>query len=280
MADRVKEVAVEEAERLKKLTTQAATSGAYLYPIRGIIYFVSHKSLWKPLGAKLIPAVSLGVGITALMFTFTYLPQMAIMTFTQGPLAAVSAAILVLSESNTLFTVISKSFLIEDALVDTFDGTLVAKNTTSLVSSGRQIKSGNDPIAKLGKLVKSPFAKFSPKNIIRYFMYLPLNFIPVVGTIMFVILQGRRAGPAAHTRYFQLKEWNTSQRQKHIEEYKGAYTSFGIASILLELVPIASIVFAFTNTVGAALWAADLEKNATGPEGTSPSLREQAKKAE
>lgn len=168
--------------------------------------------------------MSLGLGITAFMFVFTYLPQAALMAFTNGPLAAVSAALLVLSESSTLFTIFSKTFLIQDALVDTFDGVLVSKNTTELVSGGRQIKAGSDPMAKLGKLVKTPFAKFTPSALIRYFMYLPLNFIPVVGTVMFVILQGRRAGPAAHQRYFQLKGWNDTQRQKHIEDNKAAYT--------------------------------------------------------
>lgn len=148
------------------------------------------------------------------------------MTFTQGPLAAISAALLVLSESSTIFTMLSKTFLIEDALVDTFDGVLMSKGTTDLVSSGRQIKAGNDPVAKLGKLIKKPFAKLSPNAIIRYFLYLPLNFIPVVGTIMFLVLQGRRAGPAAHTRYFQLKEWNGAQREKHVEEHKAAYTRY------------------------------------------------------
>jgi hypothetical protein len=34
----------------------------------------------------------------------------------------------------------------------------------------------------------------------------------------------------------------------------------GIASYVLEMVPFASIAFSFTNTVGAALWAADIEK--------------------
>ena len=59
------------------------------------------------------------------------------------------------------------------------------------MAEGRQIKSGvGDPIKKLGKLVKQPFAKFAPKAIIRYFLYLPLNFIPVVGTAIFLILQG------------------------------------------------------------------------------------------
>jgi hypothetical protein len=30
--------------------------------------------------------------------------------------------------------------------------------------------------------------------------------------------------------------------------------------MLLQLVPIVSILFAYTNTVGAALWAIDIEK--------------------
>ena len=34
MADKIKEVAVEEAERIKSLTSDAARSGAYLYPLR------------------------------------------------------------------------------------------------------------------------------------------------------------------------------------------------------------------------------------------------------
>jgi hypothetical protein len=33
-----------------------------------------------------------------------------------------------------------------------------------------------------------------------------------------------------------------------------------MASVLLEMVPFASILFEFSNAVGAALWAADLEK--------------------
>lgn len=54
------------------------------------------------------------------------------------------------------------------------------------------------------------------------------------------------------------------------------FSSFGIAAFLLEMIPFANLFFAFTNTVGAALWAADLEKNAT----TAPKLRDQAAKAE
>ncbi|KAL2353842.1 hypothetical protein BJ546DRAFT_1062617 [Cryomyces antarcticus] len=275
MSERVKETAKEELERVKHLAEEAARSGTYLYPLRGIAFFLSHQSLWKPLTSKLASTVGLGVGITTFMFFFTYLPQAAVLALVNGPLAAISAALLVLSESSTIFTALSKSFLIEEALVDTFDGVLVSKNMTTLVSQDRQLKSGSDPVARLGKLMSKPFAKFTPTAIIRYFMYLPLNFIPVVGTVMFVLLQGQKFGPHAHERYFTLKKMNARQREEWVNERKAAYTSFGVAAVLLELVPIAGIFFAFTNTVGAALWAADLEQRST----TAPGLRDQAKKA-
>jgi hypothetical protein len=99
-----------------------------------------------------------------------------------------------------------------------------------IVSEGRQVKSGNDSIARLGKLAKKPFAKFTPTAIIRYFMYLPLNFIPVVGTVLFIILQGRRFGPNAHARYFQLKQMSKSQKEDFIEKHKAAYTRYVIIS--------------------------------------------------
>ena len=60
------------------------------------------------------------------------------------------------------------------------------------------------------------------------------------------------------------------------EIYAELATRFGVISFLLEMIPFANLVFAFTNTVGAALWAADLEKSA----GTAPKLREQARKAQ
>jgi hypothetical protein len=170
--------------------------------------------------------MTLGLGITTFMFAFTYLPQFAVLVFTSGPIAALTTALLVLSESSTLTMVLSKALLIEDSLIDTFDGTLVARGETELVARERQVNSSSagDAIARLGKLVSKPFSKFTPSALIRYFMYLPLNFIPVVGTVIFVTLQGKRLGPNAQSRYFQLKNMSKLQREKHVEERRGAYT--------------------------------------------------------
>lgn len=139
---------------------------------------------------KVVPYVTLSVSVVGGMFFFTYLPQLAILVFVNGPLAVFTTVMLVLNESSTIINIISRNWLLQDALLDTFDGTLVARNDTGIVKEGREIKAGNDPMAKLGKIIKSPFAQFSPKAIVRYFMYLPLNFIPIVGTVLFIIMQG------------------------------------------------------------------------------------------
>lgn len=89
---------------------------------QGIVYYFSHRALWRPLASKLLPTLALGVSVTASMFIFTYLPQAAILALFNGPLAAVSTLLLVLSESSTIFMVLAKTLLVEDSLVDTFDG--------------------------------------------------------------------------------------------------------------------------------------------------------------
>lgn len=165
------------------------------------------------------------------MFFFTYVPQAAVLAFTSGPFAPISAALLVLSESSTIINALSRSFLVTESLTDTFDGTLVSRECTSLVSDGRLIRPsimGSDPISRLGKIIKKPLGGFggvSPtKAIIRSIVYLPLNFIPVVGTVVYVVMQGRKIGPAAHARYFQLKGWSGKDGEEWVEKNKGAYT--------------------------------------------------------
>lgn len=160
------------------------------FSLQGIIYFVSHRSLWKPLLSRIAPTLALSVGVVTAMFTFTYLPQLAVLVFVNGPLAVFTTVLLILSESSTLVNVISRSWFLQDALLDTFDGTLLSRSQQDIVAEGRQIKGGRDPIEKLGKILKSPFEKFSLQALVRYVIYLPLNFIPLVGTVIFVMLQG------------------------------------------------------------------------------------------
>lgn len=145
---------------------------------QGIAYFLTHPELWKPLRSRLIPYLTLYTGVLGSMFFFTYLPQLAVMAFVNGPLAVFTTAFLILNESSTITTIVSKNYLFQDAILDTFDGTLVARNSTNIVAEGRELKTRGDSIQRLGKALKKPFSGFSINELIRYFMYLPLNFIP------------------------------------------------------------------------------------------------------
>ncbi|KAI0868877.1 hypothetical protein GGS24DRAFT_480751 [Hypoxylon argillaceum] len=277
---KAQEVAKEDYDNAKVLLSAVAKSGSYLYPFKGVFYFLTHRPLWKPFLSRLLPTIGLAAGVTTTMFFFTYLPQLAILAFVNGPLAVFTTVLLILNESSIIVNIIARNFFLQDAILDTFDGTLVARNATGVVSEGRQLKSGNDPIARLGKVLKNPFSRFTPKALVRYIIYLPLNFIPVVGTILFIVLQGRTRGKLVHGRYFQLKGWSSSQQRDWLQQHNGPYTTFGTIATLLEMVPVVSTFFAFTNTVGAALWAADIEqKNTNLTAGTAPNLRESANKA-
>ena len=132
--------------------------------------------------SRLAPTMTLSAGVLGAMFLLTYVPQLAILVFVNGPLAVFTTVLLVLNESSTIVTFISRNWIMQDALLDTFDGTLVARDASNIVKEGRQLKPGGDPIQKLGKILKSPFERFTPKAIIRYVMYLPLNAIPGTST--------------------------------------------------------------------------------------------------
>lgn len=165
-----------------------------------MFYFLTHKALWKPLLSRLAPTVTLSVGVVTAMFFLTYLPQLGIMIFVNGPLAVFTTVLLVLNESSAIISVISRNFLLQDAILDTFDGTLVDKNATGLLKEGRELRSGSDPIQRLGKVMKNPFKRFSLDSLVRSVIYLPLNFIPVVGTVVYILIQGRARGNSVHDR--------------------------------------------------------------------------------
>ncbi|KAM0322677.1 hypothetical protein ACHAQA_009267 [Verticillium albo-atrum] len=300
---KAQEVFKEDYDRASALVGDAAKSRAYLYPIKacfsllaphhspdmirsaahrnGIIYFATHRSLWKPLLSRIGPYFLLSVSVITGMFVLTYVPQFAVLVLFNGPLAVFTTVVLILSESATIINMVSRTYLLQDAILDTFDGTLVARGSDNIVREGRELQPGSDPMQKLGKIIKSPFERFSPKALIRYIMYLPLNFIPVVGTVLFVLIQARGRGQVVHGRYFQLKRWSASQRSAWLKKHTGPYTAFGLVATALELIPFASMFFTFTNAVGAALWAADIEtKDTSMTDGTAPTLRETAKKAE
>ena len=226
-----------------------------------------------------MPTISLALSVTGTLFALTYLPQLAIQIFTSGFLAPLTTTLLVLSEAQTVTTLLAKPVFLQEALTDTFDAVLISKGQEHLVSRGREVKGkrGSDEnwVGRLGKSITSTRDRWSFDGIVKRLLYLPLNFIPLIGTALFVFARGKAEGPRFLNRYWQLK--GGKAKEEHVKKVPGAYTAFGTMSVLLEMVPVVGIFFSFTNTVGAALWAAEIEK---GEVGTAPELKEKALKAQ
>jgi hypothetical protein len=68
-----------------------------------------------------------------------------------------------------------------------------------------------------------------------------------VGFDLLTLSPGRNRGKGVHGRYFQLKNWSGQQQQDWLHKHAGPYTAFGLVATLLEMVPIVSIAFSFTN---------------------------------
>ncbi|OJJ56955.1 hypothetical protein ASPSYDRAFT_154879 [Aspergillus sydowii CBS 593.65] len=281
MSDRAKEALRAETTHLRATAQDVLLSGAYFYPFKarpsnptipfhGIIHLATHKSLYTPLRSLLTQTLIAGASITTALFVFTYVPQTALLTFTSGPLfAPIAGALLVLAEASAVTHFVARGWIIRDALVDVFDAVLLERGCEGLVKEGRVVRSNvNSLMGRLGKMVKKPFGSGSGSGgaggvvggMIRSMVLLPLNFVPVVGTLLYVYVKGKKAGPGLHARYFQLRGFGGRDREEWVQKRRGGYTGLGMASVLLEMVPFASMLFEFSNAVGAALWAADLEK--------------------
>ena len=166
----------------------------------------------------------------------------AFLAIFSGPFAFISAIPLILNEASTIVLFITRFFWLGPALEDTFDHVsdslswhissnpfskvLLLRGYTSLVSQGREIVSDHHHGKDIGKLLSRPLEKFSQENIIRYIISLPLNAIPVVGTVFFLGWNGAKAGPGYHARYFQLKQFTKDRKEEWVQQRNGAYMAY------------------------------------------------------
>ncbi|PGH14026.1 hypothetical protein AJ79_03295 [Helicocarpus griseus UAMH5409] len=259
------------------------SQASWLYPLRGLIFFISHPYLWPLFRARLLPISLISAFIYVILFTFAYLPQVAFLAIFQGSSAWVNGLFLVLGEGAAIVQVLFEAFFVDETLVDVFDAVLVSQGEEDLVATSRAIHpradqsqggdgdgdgNGNghaalslNPTQRLGKpITTAVYAPFSLRQIVEFIVLLPLNFVPVAGTPMFLVLTGYRAGPLQHWRYFELRGLNKKERKKFVAKRRLRYTWFGTVALILQLVPMLSMFFLLTTAAGSALWAVDLEK--------------------
>ncbi|KAB8345989.1 hypothetical protein FH972_023041 [Carpinus fangiana] len=187
--------------------------------------------------------------------------KVAIMRIVHGKGAFVNAAFLVLGEGAAITALLFEAFLVDDTQAKIFDALLVCEGHEELVSTLRSIHSEEtDPVDRLGKTHKSaPYAPFSLRQIIEFILFLPLNFIPWIGVPLFLWLTGYRAGPLQHHRYFKMRDFNRQERNAFVKTKRLGYTSFGCVALVLQLIPVLSMLFLMTTAAGSALWVSQIE---------------------
>jgi len=237
-------------------------SASALYPFKGIYYFCAHGEFWPLFGRRLIPLVVTSIVVLGLLFTFTYLPQVAFLAIFHGPVAWFNAVFLVLGEGQVVIALLFEALLVDETLVNVFDATLIREGQTDLVSPSRILfHDAPNSVKMLGKPTSSAvYSPFSFRQIAEFILFLPLNLIPIIGTPFFLVLTGARAGPFHHYRYFKLRGLSKKEKKDEIRKRKWKYTWFGTVALVLQLVPVLSMFFLLTTAAGSALWAVKLEE--------------------
>ncbi|GAB7357105.1 hypothetical protein MBLNU459_g7910t1 [Dothideomycetes sp. NU459] len=239
---------------------------SFLYPLKGVYYFLAHPHLYPLLRARLIPLTLMSLCIVTLFFLTTYLPQVALLLLFHGRDSAwVNGAFLVLSEANLVIALLFEAFLVDKTQVDVFDAVLVEQGHSDMVRKRRPVEmtEESNPLQSLGPREKGAvFAPFSFRQIAEFIILLPFNFVPYVGVPIFLILTGYRAGPLLQYRYHMMKGLSKKERKAFVrtKSRRWQYMWFGTIALILQLIPVFSMLFLITTAAGSALWAADMEE--------------------
>lgn len=222
---------------------KSVVSASWLYPFKGIYFFATNPPFWPLLGRRLIPLIFVSIVVFGFLFTFAYLPQVAFLAlFGHGPGAFLNATFLVLGEGAVIIALLFEALLVDETLVDVFDAVtrpfplslkvtdqvqvLIKQGLEHLISPTRLLDhDAPNPVKMLGRPTTSTvYSPFSFRQILEFILFLPLNFIPYVGTPAFLIVTGARAGPFAHWRYFKLRGLTKKERNAEIRQRRWKYT--------------------------------------------------------
>ncbi|KAK8152140.1 hypothetical protein IWX90DRAFT_444531 [Phyllosticta citrichinensis] len=234
----------------------------WIYPFWGIWYYVTNPFLFRYLKGRMLPCFLLSLFVLANLFVWAYLPQVALLYLFHREAAWFNATVLVLSEGAAIVALLLECFFVDETQVDIFDAVLVAEGYDYLVATRRHVDpEGRDPGNRLGPQEHhAVYYPFSLRQTIEFIVLLPLNFIPVVGSPMFIFLCGYRAGPLQQYRYFKFLGMDKKARKQYVRYHRWKYTWFGTGALLLQLIPVLNMLFLLSTTVGSALLAIQMEE--------------------
>jgi hypothetical protein len=242
----------------------------HLY-FKAIQLLLTTPSLWLKILCPLILFTIVSILLTLLLFIFALVPQinlfLSLLPASQGYtiLAYVIAITLVFMEAAVL--VLFLSLFLHSTHDRVFD--YVLQRYTSIPIPTLRIVTTTNLGARLGTSpstrpsTTTPFGRSSLWSqllqVLTYIITIPAGLVPFIGPIIYVLLNGYIQGPMQHDRYFVLKKWDKAQIDGFVKKHKRGYTMLGIATSLMELIPVINIIGMVLNSIVSALYAAELE---------------------
>ncbi|OZJ01889.1 hypothetical protein BZG36_05045 [Bifiguratus adelaidae] len=261
-----------------------------VYPAYGATYLVQN---WRTLSAPIMRALyrSLIAGVASLIpifglvvrpqaraieqFFASSLPRLAKRTLLGIQLSTWSSVFLGFGESAALVTLLVGETVrtLPKQLFDRVireSGVSIEKVSPETPTDVAKIKEdpfrlSNHALMVLNALNPASSPSSSLTSIITkpalYVLTLPLTIIPFVGAAAFVYVNGSAKAGTVHRRYFDQKKMSKEQRRAWLSQHYNDYRNFGMVAVALESIPLVGILFRCTNSIGAALWAINLEKD-------------------
>ncbi|KAE8876410.1 hypothetical protein PF005_g12531 [Phytophthora fragariae] len=225
------------------------------YPLRGILYFLGDRHLWRLTLCPVLLTVAVAFGVAVTLFTFTLhrqeraLYDAGLSSFFAWLIAAIFVIIEVF-----IVTAVYGLVCLEWFKDKIFAHVLSERGYHELVEN-------EDRHSPFLRVLTSCCRVSVMLRLGLLVITLPLNMIPVLGNVTYAWLNGTLMAWEAHLYYFEMKAFDFDQQKEIIAARKLQYSSFGMAAMLLEMIPIAGAIFMFTNAAGAALFAASIEKD-------------------
>ncbi|CDK24114.1 unnamed protein product [Kuraishia capsulata CBS 1993] len=176
-----------------------------------------------------------------------------------GPFGFISGLVMVIQESYQIVNFLIRAFILPRPLKAVFEVTFREKSPYVGDSSDLLM------VGYTGDTLLRKIQRITLKNLwlpiwigSTIFLFL-LNFIPVAGVFLVILLKSPTRGYNSLKAYYEMKGLNPAQVDYMISLQKGDLLTFGFVCTCLETVPFLSLLFVFTNETAAALWAAEIE---------------------
>ena len=256
-----------------------------LYPIKGLLYFVFHPTLFKSCLNLVLRLFLISAAAFAVLWITTYHLQFLLLSrlFGTGFLGRCAVLAALLAEAIVPVYALSERFIrtVRNRLFDTVLkqqgvahlGALSSKEKTSLRATNAQDERWEQEQGRKWGLLWKVFTyltstflqpsatESSFRQYVRMACTFPINSLMPIGPILYAYLNGFGSAATLMDHYVVQKAVSKpADREAIYQANKNNFRMFGAVVLALNLLPVANWLFLFTNTVGAALWAADMEK--------------------